>query len=107
MDLSSDLLIDADGAYNDALDRIKTRPMIIPRPKTLKEKEGGSASRVPVTWASYWWVLVPSVNPRLLRLHSNQRPSGMGTDKCLSTLLQRSAYKADFYFCRRFLSAPS
>ena len=29
----------SDGTYNDALDRIKTRPMIIPRPKTIKEKE--------------------------------------------------------------------
>ncbi|KAM0756035.1 hypothetical protein T439DRAFT_320725 [Meredithblackwellia eburnea MCA 4105] len=30
---------DIDGAYNDALDRIKTRPMIIPKPKSVKEKE--------------------------------------------------------------------
>ncbi|KAL8292822.1 hypothetical protein RQP46_000516 [Phenoliferia psychrophenolica] len=30
---------DIDGTYNDALDRIKTRPMIIPRPKNTKEKE--------------------------------------------------------------------
>lgn len=33
---------------NDALERIKTRPMIIPRPKTIKEKE--DATRDYVGW---------------------------------------------------------
>lgn len=28
-----------DGAYNDALERIKTRPMIVPRVQNTKEKE--------------------------------------------------------------------
>ncbi|KAK4700717.1 chitin synthase, partial [Phenoliferia sp. Uapishka_3] len=59
---------DIDVTYNDALDRIKTRPMIIPRPKNTKEKEeekrdyyAGIRTNVLLAWVLSNAVLVATI----------------------------------------------